>query len=122
MASGNLPGQKQQLLVASATRCWLSYFASPWTALDGGTRGHIIEALRPYLVKSSVAGYIHAMSEPETFVRKTIYLPEQLAKEVADFRFATRANAEAEVFRVLIRAGLDALKGSSTKKRPVPVR
>jgi hypothetical protein len=51
---------------------------------------------------------------PETTVRKLISLPRALAARVEDYRFQVRAKSEAEAYRRLIEAGLEATKA---KKR-----
>lgn len=44
--------------------------------------------------------------------RKIVTMPHDLLQQVEDFRFANRISTEAEALRVLIRAGIDALKNA----------
>ena len=44
---------------------------------------------------------------PENMTRKMLSLPHNLAREIEDFRFDARINAESEAMRVLMRLGLE---------------
>lgn len=54
----------------------------------------------------------HAMKQNDA-VRKAICLPTALAQEVDDFRFGNRYHTDADALRVLIEAGLKAMKEKS---------
>lgn len=47
---------------------------------------------------------------PEITIRKLVSFSRDLAAEVENFRFERRIKAESEAIRILVRAGLDALK------------
>lgn len=66
---------------------------------------------------NTVVDYITDMSvNSEITIRKLVSLPRDLVAQVEDFRFEQRIKAESEAIRVLLRAGLEALKPTPRKQ------
>ncbi len=64
-----------------------------------------------YCMSITVVGNIAGMAvNPDTTVRKLVSIPRDLLREIEDFTFAVRAKTESEAIRMLLRAGLDALR------------
>lgn len=109
-----LPGQWDHIVVAVVlSLCWRA------SLCNGKASAHASIMRRCIALSRQFAFAISAnMAEPESepLVRKTIYLDASLAREVDDYRFATRARTETEAYRALIRAGLDAMKELASKQ------
>lgn len=61
------------------------------------------------------------LHEPAPDVRKMVSMPEELAKQVDEFRFERRFRSESEAIRELLRLGLTATAPSSgSQSEPVP--
>lgn len=94
-------------MVAVLSLCWRASLCNGKASAHASLMRRRI-ALSRTCVRANISRMAESESEP--VIRKTIYMGESLAREVDDYRFATRARTETEAYRALIRAGLDTLK------------